>query len=80
MNRGPNAEARLPTLLSDIEVCQIHHHLPLVKIIVIMSNSKDLFQKGLQTRREVVGEDYVERALQNGSSEFAFAGQQQVTE
>lgn len=47
---------------------------------VIMSASKDLFQQGLKNRREVVGDSYVDRALQNGSGEFGFAGQQLVTE
>lgn len=41
---------------------------------------KKLFDAGLKNRREVLGEAYVERALQNGSSEFAFAGQQLITE
>jgi 4-carboxymuconolactone decarboxylase len=45
-----------------------------------MSHSKDLFDTGLKIRQEVVGEDYVDRAIQNGSSEFAFPGQQLVTE
>lgn len=45
-----------------------------------MSTSKDLFQQGLKNRREVVGDDYVSRSLQNGATEFAFAGQQMVTE
>lgn len=45
-----------------------------------MSSSKELFDQGLKTRREVVGDVYVDRSLQNGSSEFAFPGQQLVTE
>ncbi len=45
-----------------------------------MSASKELFDQGLKNRREVVGDEYVDRALKNGSSEFAFAGQQLVTE
>ncbi|OQE02167.1 hypothetical protein PENVUL_c040G05538 [Penicillium vulpinum] len=45
-----------------------------------MSASKDLFQQGLKNRREVVGDEYVNRSLQNGSSAFAFAGQQLTTE
>ena len=45
-----------------------------------MSASKELFQQGLKNRREVVGDVYVDRALNNGSSEFAFAGQQLTTE
>lgn len=44
------------------------------------SGNKELFEKGLKNRREVVGDEYVERALANGSSEFAFANQQLVTE
>jgi 4-carboxymuconolactone decarboxylase len=41
---------------------------------------KELFETGLKNRREVVGDVYVDKALENGSSEFAFAGQQLVTE
>lgn len=44
------------------------------------SGYKQLFEAGLKNRREVVGEAYVDRALKNGSSEFAFPGQQLVTE
>ncbi|KAF9698078.1 hypothetical protein EKO04_003943 [Ascochyta lentis] len=44
------------------------------------SGDKALFETGLKNRREVVGEAYVNRALQNGSSEFAYPGQQLVTE
>ncbi|MBE3048779.1 hypothetical protein IMZ48_41030 [Candidatus Bathyarchaeota archaeon] len=44
------------------------------------SNNKDLFEKGLGNRREVVGDVYVDKSLQNGSSEFAFPNQQLVTE
>jgi len=44
------------------------------------TGSDDLFQKGLKIRREVVGDEYVERALANGSSEFAQPMQQLVTE
>lgn len=40
----------------------------------------DLFEIGLQNRREVVGNAYVDAALQNGSSDFAYPGQQLVTE
>lgn len=47
---------------------------------IMSSGNKELFEKGLQNRREVVGEAYVERALNNGSSDFAFANQQLVTE
>jgi 4-carboxymuconolactone decarboxylase len=41
---------------------------------------KQLFEEGLKVRRSVVGEDYVERALANGSSEFSRPGQELVTE
>jgi hypothetical protein len=44
------------------------------------SNNEELFKHGLKNRQEVVGEDYVSQALQNGSSEFSFSGQQFVTE
>ncbi|XHG03772.1 hypothetical protein AWENTII_007062 [Aspergillus wentii] len=41
---------------------------------------REMFDLGLQNRREVVGDAYVNAALQNGSSEFAYPGQQLVTE
>lgn len=41
---------------------------------------KELFEMGLKNRREVVGDVYVNKALENGSSEFAFPGQELVTE
>ena len=41
---------------------------------------KQLFDEGLKMRRSVVGEAYVDRALQNGSTEFSRAGQELVTE
>lgn len=41
---------------------------------------KVLFDEGLKVRREVVGDDYVDRALANGSTEFSRAGQELVTE
>ena len=44
------------------------------------SGDQKLFEAGLKNRREVVGEAYVARALENGSSEFAYPGQQLVTE
>lgn len=44
------------------------------------SSSKELFEKGLKNRREVVGDVYVEKSLQNGSSEFAYPNQRLVTE
>lgn len=40
----------------------------------------EMFELGIQNRREVVGDVYVNAALQNGSSEFAYPGQQLVTE
>jgi 4-carboxymuconolactone decarboxylase len=40
----------------------------------------DMFQTGLQNRREVVGNAYVDTALNNGKSEFSYPGQQLVTE
>jgi 4-carboxymuconolactone decarboxylase len=42
------------------------------------SNSA-MFDEGLKVRRAVVGDAYVNRALENGSSEFAFPGQQLVS-
>lgn len=39
-----------------------------------------LFSEGLEVRRAVVGDQYVDRALANGSSEFARPGQELVTE
>ncbi|CEJ82554.1 hypothetical protein VHEMI02613 [[Torrubiella] hemipterigena] len=44
------------------------------------TGNKELFEKGVKIRREVVGDEYVTRALENGSSEFAFVNQQFVTE
>lgn len=44
------------------------------------SNNKSLFEQGLKNRREVVGDAYVNKALENGSSEFAYPAQQLVTE
>lgn len=41
---------------------------------------KQLFEEGLKVRREVVGEEYVNRALENGSTEFSRPGQELVTE
>jgi 4-carboxymuconolactone decarboxylase len=41
---------------------------------------KQLFEEGLKVRREVVGDEYVDRALANGSTEFSRAGQELVTE
>jgi 4-carboxymuconolactone decarboxylase len=40
----------------------------------------EMFDLGIKNRREVVGDSYVDAALQNGSSEFAYPGQQLVTE
>ena len=41
---------------------------------------EDLFKIGIKNWREVVGNAYVDAALKNGSSEFAYPGQQLVTE
>lgn len=41
---------------------------------------KELFDLGLKTRREVVGDAYVDKALQAGSSDFAKPMQELVTE
>jgi 4-carboxymuconolactone decarboxylase len=40
----------------------------------------ELFDIGLKNRREVVGDAYVNKALENGSSEFSYPGQQLVTD
>jgi len=37
---------------------------------------KQLFEEGLKMRRSVVGDEYVDRALANGSTEFSRAGQE----
>jgi 4-carboxymuconolactone decarboxylase len=39
-----------------------------------------LFEQGLQVRREVVGDEYVNNALKNGSSSFSRPQQELVTE
>ncbi|CAG9984542.1 unnamed protein product [Clonostachys byssicola] len=44
------------------------------------SGNQNLFEAGLQTRREVVGNVYVDRSLENGSTEFTYPNQQLVTE
>ncbi|KAI9048375.1 hypothetical protein LZ554_007211 [Drepanopeziza brunnea f. sp. 'monogermtubi'] len=41
---------------------------------------KQLFDEGLQMRRSVVGDEYVNRALANGATEFSAEGQKLVTE
>ncbi|KAJ5522789.1 hypothetical protein N7513_013362 [Penicillium frequentans] len=41
---------------------------------------KGLFEEGLKVRRAVVGEAYVDKALENGSTEFSRAGQEHITE
>ncbi|KAJ5513157.1 4-carboxymuconolactone decarboxylase [Penicillium fimorum] len=41
---------------------------------------KQIFEEGLKVRREVVGDTYVNRALENGSTEFSRPGQELVTE
>ncbi|KAF7556587.1 hypothetical protein G7Z17_g1357 [Cylindrodendrum hubeiense] len=43
-------------------------------------NNTDMFAIGLKNRREVVGNAYVDAALRNGSSEFAYPSQQLVTQ
>ena len=44
------------------------------------TGDQKLFEQGLAIRREVVGDAYVDRALQGGSSDFAQPMQQLVTE
>jgi len=46
----------------------------------LTSLHQQLFEAGLKTRREVVGESYVSRALEAGSSSFAKPMQELVTE
>lgn len=41
---------------------------------------KQLFEEGLKVRRSVVGEEYVDKALENGSTEFSRPGQELITE
>lgn len=41
---------------------------------------EQLFEEGLKMRRSVVGDEYVDRALAAGSTEFSRAGQELVTE
>ena len=41
---------------------------------------KQLFEEGLKVRRSVVGDEYVNKALENGSTEFSRPGQEMVTE
>ena len=41
---------------------------------------KQLFEEGLKVRRAVVGDAYVDKALENGSTEFSRDGQELVTE
>jgi len=41
---------------------------------------KQLFEQGLKTRRSVVGDEYVDKALANGSTEFSRPGQEFITE
>jgi hypothetical protein len=40
---------------------------------------QEIYETGLEMRKKVVGEDYVERALKNGSSDFARPLQQFAT-
>ncbi|KAJ4858072.1 carboxymuconolactone decarboxylase family domain-containing protein [Trichoderma breve] len=42
--------------------------------------SDEMFAIGLKNRRKVVGDAYVDTALKNGSTEFAYPNQQLVTE
>ena len=44
------------------------------------ANHREIFEEGLKVRRAVVGDVYVDRSLQNGSSDFAMPMQQLVTE
>lgn len=46
----------------------------------LASFHKDLFEAGLAMRRSVVGDEYVNKALEVGSSEFSRPGQEMVTE
>lgn len=39
----------------------------------------EMFEEGLKVRRAVVGDSYVNAALENGSSEFTYPGQQLVS-
>ncbi|OQD75320.1 hypothetical protein PENDEC_c007G06962 [Penicillium decumbens] len=41
---------------------------------------QQLFEQGLKTRRSVVGDEYVDKALANGSTEFSRPGQEFITE
>ncbi|KAI0803741.1 4-carboxymuconolactone decarboxylase [Xylaria sp. FL0064] len=50
---------------NDQKVKELHEHL---------------FEEGLKVRRSVVGDAYVDRALENGSSEFSQPNQNLVTE
>jgi hypothetical protein len=40
----------------------------------------DLFKDGIKNRREVVGDEYVNRALEKNSSQFTYPCQEFVTE
>lgn len=42
--------------------------------------SNEMFAIGLKNRRKVIGNVYVDTALRNGSTEFAYPNQQLVTE
>ncbi|KAG5742935.1 hypothetical protein H9Q70_014350 [Fusarium xylarioides] len=44
------------------------------------SYATNLFKNGIKNRRKVVGDAYVDLALQKGSTEFAYPNQQLVTE
>jgi 4-carboxymuconolactone decarboxylase len=60
-----SATATTPNMSSDPKYDELH---------------KQLFEEGLKMRRSVVGDEYVNRALENGSTEFSRAGQELVTE
>jgi 4-carboxymuconolactone decarboxylase len=38
-----------------------------------------MFDEGLKVRRAVLGDAYIDKALQNGASEFSWPGQQIVS-
>ncbi|KAI5200851.1 hypothetical protein E4T38_06339 [Aureobasidium subglaciale] len=61
-------------------------HSPLARIFIMSTDPKfdtlhkQLFEEGLKVRRAVVGDAYIDRALENGSTEFSRPGQELVTE
>jgi 4-carboxymuconolactone decarboxylase len=42
-------------------------------------HNSTMFEEGMKVRRAVVGDTYVDRAMQGGSSEFSWPSQQPVT-